>query len=299
MGKRKTRQDVENQFFDLVGDEYTILSEYECSKKPILIRHNKCSFEYKTLTSNFISQGCRCPKCKHKLKYTTETFKKKVSEISTGFTVLGEYKNVKTKIKMRHDTCGYIFDTLPINFLKGRRCAFCSGKYLNDELFHKKIDSFSDSDEYKFLEKYKGTTTKILVQHVTCGAIYKVTPHKFMSGERCPFCNEPHGEKEIRKWLEKHNISYQAQKKFEKCINKKELPFDFYLPNIKACIEFDGEQHFKEVEFFGGKKGLEKRMKNDSIKDEFCFDNGIKLIRIKFNENVNAILENEIIKERG
>jgi len=48
------------------------------------------------------------------------------------------------------------------------------------------------------------------------------------------------------------DIEYIKQKRFEKCRNKLPLPFDFYLPNENICIEYDGIQHFKPIDYFGG-----------------------------------------------
>ena len=72
--------------------------------------------------------------------------------------------------------------------------------------------------------------------------------------------------------------------KFNDCRNKNPLPFDFYLPEYKTCIEFDGRQHFESIEHWEGDNGLLKIKKNDSIKNEYCKDNDIKLIRIPYYE---------------
>ena len=82
-------------------------------------------------------------------------------------------------------------------------------------------------------------------------------------------------------------------KKFKDCINKKELPFDFYLTEYNICIEYDGEQHFDELNILNKKIGtFEQRIKCDKIKDDFCNVNNIKLIRISYKDNINNILTN-------
>lgn len=68
------------------------------------------------------------------------------------------------------------------------------------------------------------------------------------------------------------------------------LPFDFYLPELNICIEYDGEQHFKENRHFGGKEYLEKTKYHDQIKNEYCKNNNIKLIRIKYCDNIKEKL---------
>jgi very-short-patch-repair endonuclease len=68
------------------------------------------------------------------------------------------------------------------------------------------------------------------------------------------------------------------------------LPFDFYLPKYRIAIEFDGKQHFEPLEFFGGIQSFEKLKLNDKIKSDYCEDNYINLIRIKYDQ-INIIWE--------
>lgn len=60
------------------------------------------------------------------------------------------------------------------------------------------------------------------------------------------------------------------------------------------CIEYDGEQHFKEVKIF--KNDLESYKIKDEIKNQFCASNNIKLLRISFIEfeKITEILKNNI-----
>lgn len=109
-----------------------------------------------------------------------------------------------------------------------------------------------------------------------------------------------YGEKKVESFLIENNVNYIQQKKFEGCINIKSLPFDFYLPEYNICIEFDGRQHFEVIEWFGGEDGFIKRKKNDLIKNIFCNNNNIKLIRISY-EDINIIsniLEKELVNKK-
>lgn len=75
---------------------------------------------------------------------------------------------------------------------------------------------------------------------------------------------------------------YKPQKRFKKCVNKRKLPFDFYLPKLNLCIEYDGRQHFEPVEFFGGEDVFILQRIKDSIKNEYCHKYGRGLIRIPY-----------------
>lgn len=74
---------------------------------------------------------------------------------------------------------------------------------------------------------------------------------------------------------------------FEGCKNKTSLRFDFctYSEEDKIkLIEFDGIQHFKPFKRFGGEEGFIKRQERDKIKDIFCINNNIPLLRIRYDE---------------
>lgn len=57
------------------------------------------------------------------------------------------------------------------------------------------------------------------------------------------------------------------------------------------CIEYDGEQHFKSIKWFGGDEALKNVKIRDNIKNKFCQDNNIKLIRISYMDDVELKLK--------
>lgn len=125
-------------------------------------------------------------------------------------------------------------------------------------------------------------------------------PLSHIQGMGCSNCNESKGEKAIAKFLDKNNISYYRQHKFNDCKNVFELPFDFYIPSIRTAIEFDGKQHFQPMEFFGGLEAYNKLIANDNIKNEYCEDNYIDLVRIKYDQldNIESYLK-EVFKYKN
>lgn len=66
-----------------------------------------------------------------------------------------------------------------------------------------------------------------------------------------------------------------------------------------VIIEFDGEQHFFPKAIYGGLEGFEETVQNDTAKNKFCLENGIKLIRISFNDfrNIESELANALSME--
>lgn len=95
------------------------------------------------------------------------------------------------------------------------------------------------------------------------------------------------GEQEIVNILNKNNIQYIQQYSFEDCIspNNSLLLFDFAIfknQQLIELIEYDGIQHFQPIEYFGGQKEYNYRKLCDEIKDNYCNQHHIKLIRIPY-----------------
>lgn len=110
------------------------------------------------------------------------------------------------------------------------------------------------------------------------------------------------GEKKIEAYLSENNIEYIEQMTFDGCRDKCLLPFDFYLPDYNICIEYDGQHHFYPVTFNGvtrdkAMKNYKITLKHDRMKNRYCIDNNIELIRIPYFEfnNIESILNKQII----
>lgn len=46
------------------------------------------------------------------------------------------------------------------------------------------------------------------------------------------------------------------------------------------------KQHFEAIEYFGGEETFKKIVQRDEIKDKYCDDNNINLIRISYKEKI-------------
>lgn len=92
----------------------------------------------------------------------------------------------------------------------------------------------------------------------------------------------------VQQYLDSNNIKYVKEKVFTNCVGDsgKHLPFDFYVASLNLCIEVDGIQHYKPIDFGGNKENVEKRFakcqKYDELKNKFCASNNISLLRIPF-----------------
>jgi very-short-patch-repair endonuclease len=140
---------------------------------------------------------------------------------------------------------------------------------------------------YNYDEKYFSNTlnkTKIFCKR--CNKYFNQRINNHLLGHGCPNHKISAGENKIISYLSEKNIIFETQKTFENCKNIRKLPFDFYLPDYNICIEFDGRQHYIISEYFGGIENYNNISKRDKIKTKYCLENNIKLLRIKYNENI-------------
>lgn len=216
------------------------------------------------------------------------------------FSVLGYYTGGNNKIKVKHNKCGNVYKVHAQSLLKGHICNKCAIKFQSEKMrksnkqFLKEVYEKVDED-YIFLEKYKGSDTKIKVRHERCGNEYKVTPYKFIKqGRRCPYCNMSNAEEIITRFLENNNYIFEYQYKFNDLLSPKNsfLIFDFLIKinNENILLEYQGKQHYKTVSYFNDTKEiLEYRNKCDKLKEKYCIDNEIPLIKIHYWEKDNII----------
>ena len=68
------------------------------------------------------------------------------------------------------------------------------------------------------------------------------------------------------------------------------LSYDFYLSKYNLLIEYQGIQHFKPIDIFGGENQFKIQQEHDKRKREYIELHRINLLEIKYNENVNEKL---------
>ncbi len=148
------------------------------------------------------------------------------------------------------------------------------------------------------LSTYKNSRSFIEVTCTMHNITYLQNPRSFIKGNiGCVKCNTLSlGELKIKTYLEQKNISFIQQHSFDKCIFKRKLKFDFYLPEWNACIEFDGRQHYVELNR-KRQESLNIIQARDATKNNFCLANNILLLRIPYwdSANIEKILESYFI----
>jgi predicted RNA-binding Zn-ribbon protein involved in translation (DUF1610 family) len=182
--------------------------------------------------------------------------------------------------------------------LNGFGCPKCSGrKRLTTKEFIEKAQQVHGTIYDYSLVEYASNKRKVKIVCPEHGA-WMQRPNDHLTGYGCPSCGESKGEQQVANWLDKHAINYARQWVFDDCTYKAQLRFDFWLPAYNICIEYDGRQHFEPIEVWGGREAFELGQKRDEVKNQYCKENEIRLIRISYRQfnNIKLLLDDLILK---
>ena len=276
------------------------------------LKCQKCNHEWTVLGNNINRDKWKgCPECwkssadaklaraKGREIFTASAQKYTKNKLlnwlkSNDVTILSEnFKfSTSTSIKIRCDICEYEWSTNIGHILKGNGdCPGCNGTRYSTKTFTQKLEELRRYD-LKMIGEYI-PYGKSIFQCAECDYIWEALPSSIIRGTGCPKCKLSKGERYISQILDCCEVRYEVQKVFADCINSNHLPFDFYLPDYNLLIEYDGMQHFEPIDFFGGKEHFLYRKQNDNIKNQYCKENNMPLLRIPYWEfdNIEQILE--------
>lgn len=223
-------------------------------------------------------------------KLTLENFIKKANIEHNEFYdySIVNYINSRTKIDIICPLHG-IFKQLANNHLNGSICPKCRNEKLSlkfrsslDYFIKKANEKHENIYEYKNVNYINGNT-KITINCKIHG-LFLQTPNNHLNGAGCPKCKESKGERKIHTFLNKYNIDFIREYTIDNCRSNlnKILSFDFYLPKYNLLIEYDGEQHYQSVDFFGGEKSLERQREIDLTKIKFAIENKYYLLKMPY-----------------
>ena len=272
------------------------IEEYKGAHTPI--KHMcKQGHVYKQKPNNHLS-GNGCPKCYGTPKKTTQQYIKECKQ--KGYDLpIEEYKGTHTKINHMCKNCGNSYSQRPNDHLKGQSCPKCGMENSNGVKWKTTQQYIKECKQLGLdlpIENYIDAKTPI--NHMCKqGHVYKQAPYyrlHYYCG--CPICSQSHGEKFIQNYLDKHNIPYITQKKFNNLKDKALLSYDFYLPKQKVLIEYQGKQHF----IAGGNGNFDKnyfptQQYHDKLKRDYAVNNGYTLLeptyKLDTQEKINNYLD--------
>jgi hypothetical protein len=260
--------------------------------------HCEKGHEWEETTHNRLRKNVGCPYCSGRRAYfenclqtlfphlALEWHPTKNKELIPKNITAGTHKKVWWYCKKGHEWQASVVKRTKSN----RGCPFCTNQKVCKDNSLEIISSLAK--EWHPTKNGKLTPKDVVFGHCkkvwwlcNCGYSWEATPAKrSKKNTGCPLCKASRGEKFISMWLKYENIDFKNQYTFENCRNRLKLPFDFYIEKYNLCIEYQGEQHYHPIPYFGGIKKFEKLKLRDKIKLEFCNDNNIKLKIIPYWE---------------
>ena len=127
-----------------------------------------------------------------------------------------------------------------------------------------------------------------------CGNEFTALPARINNDHTtsCGCVIQSSGERLIMSVLDELNAKFESQYSFKNCRNINVLRFDFAIFDdfdLLYLIEYDGKQHFEPIDLFGGVDEFKKRQKRDAIKNDYCKQHNIPLLRIPYTFSVAEI----------
>lgn len=230
--------------------------------------------------------GHGCPFCMKRVIVDTEEFIRRAKAVH-GDTY--DYSKAKFVDGKTYVTIGCKihgdFGQAASEHIRGRGCDKCGGSFdLTTEDFINKAKTVH-GDLYDYSQSfYDNAKTKIKIICKKHGCFLQL-PHNHLKGTGCPTCKSSKGELAIAKILNKHNIPYVQ----EYIIPNQRYAFryDFYLPNYNLFIEYHGLQHYKPIEFFGGREAFLELKIRDDMKKTLAKSLGYKFEEVKYTALLN------------
>ena len=266
---------ITNEEFDKRLVNFRRLEDYINTNTSIKFQCKRCNKIFKKKPKELSRLYCNC----------RERESEYLSKLNKNIQLIDNYINSRTELIHRCILCNLTFKSTPKSFLNSKNgCPNCSKKKFSTDNYKSKLPN-----NIILLEEYKGSQHKHKHKCLECENIFITKPNYILHmGTNCPYCNKSKGERYIHNYLKENNIEFQTE--FIININNINLRFDFYLPVQNLFIEYDGIQHFKPIDFFGGKEYFNKLKQYDKLKNEYCNDNNINLIRISYKDNIINIL---------
>lgn len=215
--------------------------------------------------------------------------------------LLGDYVNSSTGIKAKCAICGNEasrnggqWEPTPQNLMKGRGCYLCGYKKLalaKTKNFQKIIRQ----TKYQHIDKSTGEVFNAFVSKEQIIEVAKgcITKSEFWErfgkfariASRSGLIDElfvdapirlSNGETIIHRLLTELSINFEMQKRFPEVRDKLPLPYDFYVPEFKLLIEYQGEQHYQQ----SNNRHNPDLVRRDKVKAEWAPKLGLDLLTI-------------------
>ena len=186
-----------------------------------------------------------------------------------------EYSNNRTKVCIICPVHGEFWQT-PHTHLQGCGCPACYGtkKRTKEEFVEEARKIHGDRYDYSRVE-YINNKTPVCIICPEHGEFWQ-KPMNHLAGCGCPECGLGRSKQETKLY----NVlseQYDCERHYKNDVLGRQH-IDIYLKDFNIAVEYQGEQHFRPVEKWGGEKYFLKQVERDKTKNRICEENGILLL---------------------
>ncbi len=280
-------------------------ADYSGLKEPIVVRCQIHNISIKVRSAVQVTIGNPCELCVRENKFRKYISKvlESLEENYPQFKLLGEITGFNCMVKLYCPKHGEFQQKTDSIIFNRSGCSKC-GVEKRTEKLKGRIRISLEMFKLRFKDRYGEQLSLVNVENdfesinslitATCSnpahQPFTLTGHNHLRYQGCRQCNESCGERLVRCALEDLGIEYEQEKRFSSCRDKKELPFDFWLPRFSTLIEFQGKQHEVPADFFGGIRALSGVKRRDKIKNDWAKENDINLIYLSDYQNVKKTI---------
>lgn len=305
----KRQEEQMKKFFDKCDDlglvPISTIKDYKNTSTRVKYYCNKHG-DGETFYSDFMSSLCGCKQCG--IEHAAITSRTSIEDViniveSKNSNILlnpEEYCGFKfNNLRVICGSCGDEFTTslASIRASQGHcyKCGiekFRNTRRLTPDEVERRINSVNGNVLLNKNDYIKNNSLNLNIK-CSCGNVYttSLANYEYFNVNRCPTCTQrtSQGELIIASILDELHISFDPEHKFNDCRATRPLPFDFYLTDYNAIIEFDGPHHYRPV---FSKEQFLRTKRYDAIKNKYCETHGINLIRIPYweRDNIRTII---------
>lgn len=306
--QRKTTETFIEQAKNIHGDKYNYSKTIYINKRSKVCITCPVHGDFWQNAQSHLN-GCGCKECmKERFRITLDDFVRRAKDVhgdkyDYSLITNENFNGVSSQVDIVCKEHG-VFVQIGYNHLNGKGCRLCANIAMGKSLADTKIEFVKkaiSAHGNKYLYDKVVYINQGIDVCITCpihGDFFQ-RPSHHLNGAGCPMCKRSFGEERVAHFLKQNNIEFKEQFCFNNeylfCGNIR-LMVDFYLPQHNIVIEYNGGQHYKSIDYFGGQKALERQQERDMAVRQYCKEHKIRLIEIPYTEfdNIETILNKQI-----
>lgn len=255
-----------------------------------------CGIKDEVTKKNFLRRKNKCLFCAEQQKKIARENEIKQDLLEKGIEIIGEIPvNVHNKVNFKCVKCGKEDVAIVINLKRERKKCNCNPKRtFQTNITHEEfLEKVSPAIKAKFIiiDKYKNRNTRMLVECKHCHIQSYKWGITLIDAENisCRCESRTKGEDLVFRALQNIGITDFIEQHRFKGESDRTYILDFYIPSHRLVIEYNGPQHYRPIDYFGGEEKFKRQVIRDNYIQQYCTNNNLTLLIFKDNDTLESI----------